>query len=213
MNFRNRLFGVHFNRTEEYRYGLPATLYGLEINQILINMSSSPLSSRDLYQIWMRIINKLNESESLPRYFGIDIPLYPSEVHTIQAVGDNPGYNVRTIAEVLGITPGAASQVITRLAKRGLIKKVRGKKNEKEVHLELTGQGSIAYQTHATLHERVYQRIADRIGPLTDEDILLLSRILRSVEGVYDERIIEVKTELSPGKSVQTDSPPGREEK
>lgn len=160
-------------------------------------MHSSTRSPRDLYQIWMRIINKLNESESVPRYFGIGIPLYPSEIHTIQAVGDNHGENVRTIAAILGITPGAASQVITRLAKRGLIQKVRGKKNEKEVNLELTGEGRIAYQAHETLHEKMYQRIADRIGPLSGDELLLLSRILHAVEGVYDERILEIKSVLS----------------
>lgn len=160
-------------------------------------MSSFVRSPRDLYQIWMRIINKLNESESLPRDFGIGIPLYPSEIHTIQAIGENEGENVRTIAGILGITPGAASQVITRLAKRDLIRKVRGKKNEKEVHLELTNEGMIAYQNHATLHELMFQRIVDRIGSLDESEMKLLSRVLHAMEEVYDERIIEVKTAIS----------------
>ena len=164
-------------------------------------MNSSIQSARDLYQIWMRIMNKLNESENLPRKFGIDLPLYPSEIHTIQAIGDYPDSNVRTIAEHLGITSGAASQAITKLAKRDLVKKVRGKKNEKEVHLELTSQGLVAYQAHDTVHELVFQRITEKIGPLTDDEISLLERVLRATEYVYDERIEQVRNELKPMKN------------
>jgi DNA-binding MarR family transcriptional regulator len=163
-------------------------------------MKSSIQSARDLYQIWMRIMNKLNESENLPRKFGIELPLYPSEIHTIQAIGDYPESNVRTIADHLGITSGAASQAITKLAKRELVKKVRGKKNEKEVHLELTSQGLVAYQAHDTVHEMVFQRIIEQIGPLTDEETGLLRRVLQAVEYVYDERIEQVRNEVKPGK-------------
>lgn len=164
-------------------------------------MKSSLQSARDLYQIWMRIINKLNESENLPRKFGINTPLYPSEIHMIQAIGDYPESNVRTVAGHLGITSGAASQAISKLAKRDLVKKVRGKKNEKEVHLELTSQGVVAYQAHDTVHERVFQRITEQIGPLSDEEISLLERILHALEYVYDERIEQVRKEIKSDKN------------
>ncbi len=58
---------------------------------------------RNLYQIWMRIVNKLNESEKIPRNFGIDFLITPSDIHLIQAVGDNPESNVRTISYVIGL--------------------------------------------------------------------------------------------------------------
>lgn len=164
-------------------------------------MKSSIQSARDLYQIWMRIMNKLNESENLPRKFGIHLPLYPSEIHTIQAIGDYPESNVRTVAEHLGITSGAASQAITKLAKRNLVKKVRGKKNEKEVHLELTSQGLVAYQSHDTIHEMIFQRITEQIGPLTDDEITILERVLHAMENVYDERILQVRNELKSDKN------------
>lgn len=161
--------------------------------------------SRDLYQKWMKLVNKLNESEKLPRNFGIESPLYPSEIHTIQVIGDFPDSNVRTVALNLGITPGAASQQISRLAKRGLIRKVRGKKNEKEVHLELTDLGRVAYDTHNIRHEVAYTRIVSRIGLISDEEAAFLERVLNAVKSVYDERIDEIRTGIdlspSPGKT------------
>jgi DNA-binding MarR family transcriptional regulator len=159
-----------------------------------MNESDKPV--RDLYQIWMRIMNKLNESENLPRIFGIEIPLFPSEIHTIQVIGDHPESNVRAVADILGITPGAASQTITKLAKRELVKKVRGKRNEKEVHLELTPTGLVAYNAHESIHEMVFQRISGRIGHLTDNEISLINHILNAVESVYDERIAEIRQNM-----------------
>lgn len=153
-------------------------------------------SIRDLYQMWMRMINKLNESENIPRTFGIDTPLYPSEIHTLQIIGDHPSCNVQGVAQHLGITPGAASQTITKLSRRDLVRKVRGLKNEKEVHLELTDLGRKAYEVHETVHEQVFQNIAHRIGPLTEEQKIFLAHILQAMESVYHERIETVRQEL-----------------
>ena len=151
---------------------------------------------RDLYQVWMRLMNKLSESEKLPRNYGIDELMTPSEIHLIQAIGANPECNVRAISDILGITPGAASQQVTKLAKRGLVTKHRGVKNEKEVFLSLTPLGEKAYRHHETLHETIYQRIISRIDPLDPEEIQTLKRVLQAMDSVYDERIKEVRMEL-----------------
>ncbi len=164
-------------------------------------MSLPDQPARDLYRIWMRIMNKLNESESIPRKFGVDIPLYPSEIHTIQVIGDHPEANVRTVAEHLGVTPGAASQTITKLSRRDLVTKVRGLKNEKEVHLVLNSSGRTAYETHETVHEMVFQKIAERIGPLSSDQYRFLEHVLHAVESVYDERIEEVRREMKDMKT------------
>lgn len=151
---------------------------------------------RDLYQVWMRLMNKLGESEKLPRNYGINELMTPSDIHLIQAIGANPESNIRTISDILGITPGAASQQVTKLAKRGLVTKNRGVKNEKEVFLSLTPLGEKAYRHHETLHEEIYQRIISRIDPLETKDIHTMKKVLQAMESVYEERLCEVRREL-----------------
>jgi len=146
----------------------------------------------ELYQIWMRIRNKMNVMESIPRNFGVEGTLFLSEIHTIQAIGTAPENNVRIIAEMMGVTPSAASQVITKLSKRGLVSKIRGVKNEKEVSLELTEKGRIAFQTHEAIHRHVETLITERIGDLTREERNTLARVFSAFESVYDERIGEL---------------------
>lgn len=146
----------------------------------------------ELYCIWMRIRNKMNIMENMPRTFGVEKTLFLSEIHTIQAIGRTKENNIRTIAEILGVTPSAASQTVTRLKKKGFVKKVRGIKNEKEVSLVLTPIGKIAYDNHEKTHRQMYERIAGRLGALTEEERVVLGRVFSVFESVYDERIAEL---------------------
>jgi DNA-binding MarR family transcriptional regulator len=150
----------------------------------------------EIYTIWMRIRNKTNLMESIPRDFGIGEPLYLTEIHTLQAIGKTPDNNVRIIAGLMGVTPSAASQVITRLTRRGLVRKIRGVRNEKEVALELTEKGRVAYTTHEKIHGEMYDLIAEQIshdpGVLSDHDRLMLFRVFCAFESAYDARILEL---------------------
>jgi DNA-binding MarR family transcriptional regulator len=155
-------------------------------------MKRTTLSVPELYQVLTRIRNKMNTMESISRNFGVDDPLFLSEIHTIQAIGNTPENNVRIIADILGVTPSAASQVITKLTKRGLVRKIRGVRNEREVSLELTRQGRIAFGNHEQVHAQIYARITERIGVLTEEERAAIGRVCSSFESVYDERIQEL---------------------
>jgi len=152
-------------------------------------MKPAPPDFAELYASWMRIRNKMNVMEDQPCDFGVDDLLHLSEIHTIQAIGKTPENNIRIIAGILGVTPSAASQVITRLTRRGLLKKVRGLRNEKEVSLELTQKGQVAFRNHEQVHARVYEQVAGHVGTLSDGERATLNRVFSALELVYDERI------------------------
>jgi len=158
----------------------------------------------ELYGVWMRIRNKMNVMENLPRDFGVDVRLHLSEIHAIQAIGTTPENNIRTIADILGVTPSAASQAITRLTKRGLVKKVRGLRNEKEVTLELTEKGQTAFQNHEQIHAEMYEQIASRIGPLNEKELEVLDRVFSAMESVYDQRIRELSADAKEKQKEQS---------
>ncbi len=140
----------------------------------------------------MRIRNKMHLMENMPHYFGVEHPLYLSGIHTTQAIGKTPENNIRAIATLLGVTPSAASQVITWLIGRGLVKKVRGRRNEKEVSLELTEEGMATFTMHEQIHVQLYEQIAGRIGPLSEADRVMVSRGFSAFESVCDRRIEEL---------------------
>ncbi|MFH0967054.1 MAG: MarR family winged helix-turn-helix transcriptional regulator [Methanobacteriota archaeon] len=127
--------------------------------------------------------------ENFSRDFGVNDPLTLSEIHTIQAIGNNPDNNVKIIADTLGVTPSAASQVIKKLNRREFVRKIRGFRNEKEVTLELTEKGRIAYQNHELIHAHVQEQIISRIGDLNDGERNTIWKVFSAFDSVYNETL------------------------
>ncbi|WP_421908751.1 MarR family winged helix-turn-helix transcriptional regulator [Methanolacinia petrolearia] len=166
---------------------------------------SQPTDFADLYEVWMRIRNKMNIMENLPRDFGIDEQLKLSEIHTIQAIGSTKENNNRIIADILGITPSAVSQMVAKLTRRDLVKKVRGLRNDKEVSLELTEKGRTAFKCHEKTHADVYKRIAAGVGTLKKEELEVISRIFSAMESVYDQQIRDLSANKNVSETERSD--------
>ncbi|MBN1195419.1 MAG: MarR family transcriptional regulator [Methanomicrobiaceae archaeon] len=134
-------------------------------------------------------MNRMNEIEAIPAYFGTDQLLHPSEIHTLQALGLNPDINVTTLGTRMGVSRGAASQIVSRLAGKGLIEKYRLPDNEKEVRLRLTPEGRIAFHRHEAEHEWVHRRIYERVGDLDPEACALLFSVFKAIDEVTQEML------------------------
>ena len=69
----------------------------------------------ELGDLFYQVLSKFIASEGVPKYFGINQKLYPSEIHMIYAIGKHPGINVTDLAKFLGITKGAVPKMIKKL--------------------------------------------------------------------------------------------------
>lgn len=114
---------------------------------------------KDVTTIYEEILEKLEKiimlTESMhspPLSFGTGKLMHTKEIHTIQAIGRYPGINVTRLAEQMGVTKGAISQTIGKLAKKGLIRKRKIFGNKKEVVLELTDLGWVGFKNHEKFH-------------------------------------------------------------
>jgi DNA-binding MarR family transcriptional regulator len=123
---------------------------------------------RQLFELLMEEVTGLigrAESAHTPRFdFGTGIPLYRSETHTIEAIGKNRGINVTRLAEKMGVTKGAISQMLTRLARKKLVIRRPMPGNAKEVTAELTDMGRIAFENHEKLHALILAALQDYYG-------------------------------------------------
>ena len=114
---------------------------------------------KDTAAIYEEILEKLEkiimltESMHTPSLsFGTGKLMHTKEIHTIQAIGRYPGINVTRLAEQMAVTKGAVSQTISKLVKKGLVRKRKIFGNRKEVVLELTDLGWIGYNNHEKFH-------------------------------------------------------------
>jgi len=82
------------------------------------------VNSTDIIKLstqWDRIQNKIAAIEKSPRDFGSGDLLYRSEIHTLMAIGENPGANVTDLASHSGISKSAVSQMVNKLSHRNLV--------------------------------------------------------------------------------------------
>ena len=136
---------------------------------------------------WIRILNKIDSEEKTPKDFGIGDFLHRSEIHTIMAVGDNPGINVTNLSEILGISKSAISQMIKKLERKKLIERFVEEENKKEIRLVLSPKGKIAYLGHEQHHARIFAKMHSKIGSLNISEFELISGFLSAVEETFDE--------------------------
>jgi len=139
-----------------------------------------------LLESGIRILNKAYALEKKPVDIGHGVLLYPSEFHVIEIVEKHPEKNLTAIASHLGVTKGAISQMVRKLEKKELVKKVGIPGNKKNIMLELTDFGREAFEWHKSLHEFMETGLRKELEQMSDSEIERFLRIYGHVESMLD---------------------------
>ncbi len=107
--------------------------------------------------------------------------LTPRQCHTVIKIGEAGGVQMKTLAELLGITTGTLTILIGRLQKQGLCSRVSDASDKRVYHIELTPAGKAIYQKHKEQHSRLMEEIFAR---LSGEDCAALGKILEQLSVV-----------------------------
>jgi len=103
--------------------------------------------------------------------FGTGHSLFPAEIHTIEAIGDEPDLTITRLAERLGVSKPTISERIKKLVKKGLVVKGSRPDNAKAVTLALTKLGWIAHYQHNAHHQRMFELFLAEYGQ--DADLMV----------------------------------------
>ena len=101
-----------------------------------------------------RILNKFQRLESTAIQVGPGRTITHKELHVIQAIGEIDQINITQIGSHFGVTKSAASQVVSKLVKKGLVAKAQAAHSGKEFQLTLTATGWEAYKLHENHHSK-----------------------------------------------------------
>lgn len=112
-----------------------------------------------------RLLMRAHEFDARPREFGTGAVLSRAEIHTVQAVGHAGETNMTELARALGVTKGAVSQMVARLAEKGLVEKRTNPRSAREVMLVLTPLGRLGYETHEAFHTEMADSFKAALGP------------------------------------------------
>lgn len=138
-------------------------------------------------------MNKIKEAEKIPLDYGSGEKLYSSEIHTLVYIGLQPDINVTNLANVMGITKGAISQVIKKLEKKSLVERYNNPTNRKEILLRLTKKGEIDYHGHEAYHAKHDAEFFELLEKLTPEQMQFIDYLLEKIEDALDRQLKQLK--------------------
>jgi DNA-binding MarR family transcriptional regulator len=140
----------------------------------------------EIFEQFVRIVNKYNVLEKNPLDYGCGENLYPSEIHAVEAIGKYPDAHMAEIAKILGVTRGAVQQTAERLLKKGLIEKLMDESDRKKVYLSLTPKGQTAFKGREEYHAELSSYLRGHFNRLRPTELDSLKDFFAQVEAFMD---------------------------
>ena len=119
----------------------------------------------------LQVVDRFNKQHKKGHDFGSGDLLFPSEIHTIQAIGNHENINITDLAVALKVTKPTISERVKKLEQLELIQRQEAADNRKTVILHLTVRGWIAYKGHAVHHKRMFVHFQKQFGSNTADQI------------------------------------------
>jgi len=115
-----------------------------------------------------------------------ELRLYPSEIHTILMLVQDPEANATQLAERLSVTKGAVSQTLTRLQQKGVIEteKIPGTKNESRI--TFTQKGRHVVNQHVEHIHSTHAKLEAYLAALPECDRKAIDSFLGAIEDVIE---------------------------
>lgn len=159
--------------------------------------------SQKRYQLFCKIMSGIDKSygliteyDSFPHEYGEYI-LYQTETHIIQLIGKDPGITVTQIASLMEKTTSACSQSVRKLCKKGWVKQVRNKENNREYNLQLTESGWNIFKEHEKFDQKCYQRNCEGLSCFSDKELELYIKIQEQINKAFQMDVDETKKNFS----------------
>lgn len=146
--------------------------------------------NKDLMQLvesFYQITGKINKQRNNLISFEGTEPLNTAAIHLIDVVGKHPEYNATQIAETLGNTKGAVSQMTAKLEAKKLIVRKQSDVNDKEITFILTESGQKVYDGHERLHAKLYQRLSEILDEFSPEDVAKIKKAFAAIDACMTE--------------------------
>ncbi len=134
-----------------------------------------------------KLVQLINQSDKVRRTYGTEHALTRTEIHIMDEIGRCEGIGVKGIAQNKGVTEGAISQIIKKLATKGLIRKEVSRESEAKVCLFLTNEGQICYLNHQKYHKQANQKWQKLFNDLTEQEYQCAQSLLEQAINMLQE--------------------------
>lgn len=122
-----------------------------------------------------------------PRKYSIDDSLYMREVHFLVSLAPKDQPTMSEMASLLNVTPGAVTQMVSRLEKKGYVTRSKASDDKRQTTVSLTEKGRILCDEHIAYDQMKYAYISDVLTGYSDEDLERLIQYEQIMRDVFEK--------------------------
>jgi DNA-binding MarR family transcriptional regulator len=135
-------------------------------------------------QTLLRVLTKVQADRRVARTYGTGEPLTMIEMEVCARIADEPGITGSGLADYLGVTASAVSQVVAKLTEKGQVRIERDGSNARVKHLHLTAAGRRAARA---IQGRYQQMTTAVLGSSSSRELKTTLRFLERLEAFLDQ--------------------------
>jgi len=141
-----------------------------------------------LVSTFRNILHVYSILEKKPIEFVDGPKLHLTEIQTVSAIGESPGVNITQLSEIMGVTRGAISQMVQKLAKKGLITRSK-ERNNKEINLGLSKTGQLVCEEFKMHMQGIFVFAEELYDAASSADRELAKRLFEAIYNNLRARI------------------------
>ncbi len=147
---------------------------------------SMTFENRELIEQIFLFINKIIFLEKRNIFQLRGAKLYPSEIHLIMFINKDRDSNATRMAEKLGLTKGAVSQTLTRLDKKGIVRKTKDPFNKNELTVSFTPFGKEVIEAYLKTLKGIHEQFDRYLSSLREEERAVIKKFIGHIEIMID---------------------------
>lgn len=145
-------------------------------------MNKDEIAKENISSVLLDVINKFSKVDRKYKDYGIEEPLFHSEIHTLSEIKEHEGIHITALAEHCGVTKGAVSQVLKKLEQKGLVTKEKDIRNQSRIILKITTKGEIAYAHHLEHHNKFKKMVVEILQDVPVDKVTFAKDFLVKIE-------------------------------
>lgn len=165
----------------------------LKTAEVKPSKTKAPAARIELQAALSEIAAQYQMIESLPRFYGGDIPLYLSETSALRVIGTTPGLNLTAIAAALNVSKSAVSKSTSKLLEKGLVTKER---SLREVIFNLTDDGQMLYDRMNNDEKLLFKGLDTYLKTLSPDDEKAVSDFLDHIHLELEKAVNKLREPL-----------------
>lgn len=131
----------------------------------------------------------INSFLEKPRKYASDDSLYMREVHFVVALGSKEHPTMGEMAESLNVTPGAVTQMVTRLEKKGYVLRSKSSRDKRQTTIALTEKGRQLWRSHLDYDRQEHMSVSERLAGFSDDELEKIIRFERILRDIFIEKV------------------------